>query len=262
MGSYLSCYIPPIDKYIEKKIYYPPLIDKYYYPNTLNTYRSRMVEYLTRCKNKVSAVYIVPEKNTSPKKYIVFSHGNGSDILTMFSYLMDLSDKLDVGIFAYDYLGYGQSEKINPSEQGCYNSLEATIDYLLYRWKMDPNNIYMVGHSLGTGVVVEYISNYNWNTPVILISPFKSICKIVTNIPCIGMIDKFETQKKLKNVTCPVKIFHGYDDEVINISHAMDIYKNLKNKTFEPVWFDDVGHNDILDVITTEHYLEVLNYNN
>jgi pimeloyl-ACP methyl ester carboxylesterase len=261
-SSFLSCSVTSIDDRIEKMIYFPPQIDQHMYFSALNTQRSKMVEYYTKSNKKVSAVYITPENNSKPEKYIVFSHGNGSDIFTMFGYLSYLSNHLCVGIFAYDYLGYGLSESIEPSEQGCYDSMDATVYYLLNNWKMDEKNIFLVGQSLGTGITVDYISKNKWNTPVILISPYKSICTVIANTSCVAPIDKFTSKKKLKNVSCPIKIFHGKSDEVINVSHGMEMYNNLKNKTLSPVWFDGIGHNNILDVITKDHFMEVLNYHN
>lgn len=249
-----------IDKQIEQRIYFPPKINKELY-QTLTSTRSMLLNYQTKTGKNITAVQIRPTNNTFPEKYIVFSHGNGSDIYTMFQYLLYLSDELNVGIIGYDYVGYGLSENIQPSEQDCYDSIEATVDFLLTNWKMDPKKIFLVGQSLGTGITVDYASKHKWDTPIILISPYKSICKVVKDTFLTAPIDKFKSQKKLKYVTCPVKIFHGTADEIIKINHGIEMYDSLKNKTLEPVWFCGIDHHNILDVISKEHYLQVLNYN-
>jgi pimeloyl-ACP methyl ester carboxylesterase len=109
-------------------------------------------------------------------------------------------------------------------------------------------------------IVVDYISKYKWTTPTILISPYKSICKVVLDSSLTRPIDKFRSLSKLSSVKCPIKIFHGEADEVINISHGKEIYKNLGNKTFDPVWLAGIGHNNILEAINNDDIIEVLNY--
>lgn len=263
MGSSIAslCHCPSfIDEKIGKMIFHPPQIDDSIYNQTLISSRSALVELKTSNNEKISVVQINPSYNKFPQKYIVFSHGNSCDILTMFDYFIDLADELNIGIIGYDYIGYGLSEKIVPTEQGCYDSIETVIDSLIDNWQIDPKNLYLIGHSLGTGITIDYISKHVWNTPVILISPYKSICKTVVDSFCVAPFDKFKNQHKLQHITCPIKIFHGCDDQVINIDHGVYIYNNLQNKTFDPVWFNGTGHNDIFQRITKEHYLDVLNY--
>ncbi|XWV25030.1 alpha/beta hydrolase family protein [Tupanvirus deep ocean] len=263
MGLSLSSLTSPcssIDENIEKMIYYPPSRNADDYSRILNTSRSKLLILKTKDDKKVSAVQIRPHYNTHPEKYIVFSHGNGCDIISMFNYCQELSDSLNVGVMLYDYIGYGISENEHPTEQGCYDSIDIVINYLTTIWGMDKKKIFLVGQSLGTGITVDYISKNDWETPVILISPYKSICRVVADTSCITPVDKFKSQKKLKNVKCPIKIFHGTIDEVISISHGIDMYNSLKNKSLDPVWFEDTGHNNIIEKITKEHYLEVLNF--
>jgi hypothetical protein len=205
-------------------------------------------------------VYIKPNNNLYPKKWIVYSHGNATDILLMHNYYQYLANELDVGIFAYDYIGYGMSEPLKPTEQLCYESIDAVMYYLIDTCKLDAKKLFLVGQSLGTGIVVDYASKNNWTTPIILISPYKSICKIVVNTSCVHPVDKFQSQSKLKNLKCSVKIFHGINDKVINIVHGIDMYNTLIDKTFDPVWFGNTGHCDILYKISKEEYLEVLEY--
>ena len=59
---------------------------------------------------------------------------------------------------------------------------------------------------------------------------------------------------------CPIKIFHGTLDKVIPVSHGYDLANARKNKTFEPVWLQGIGHNDMLDNIKTEDLMEVVLY--
>lgn len=248
-----------IDNTLEKMIYFPPKVNPTIYRSILNTSRSTLIDLTSNSGHTISTIHIKPTHNNLPTKCILFSHGNGSDIYHMFQYLTQLSDRLDVAVIAYDYVGYGLSEQITPSEKLCYESLETVMEYLL-NLKIDSSNIYLVGQSLGTGVVIDYLSKNNWKNPCILISPYKSICRVVANTSFVTPFDKFESNKKIKRISCPIKIFHGDSDGLINISHGIELYNNLLNKSLEPVWFEKIGHNDILECMTNEHYLDALEY--
>ena len=106
------------------------------------------------------------------------------------------------------------------------------------------------------------IFEYNWTTPIILISPSKSIPRVIIDYP-IEMTfrhNTFNTLNKLKKNKCPIKIFHGLNDDVIPYSHSVDIFNNLQIKNFLPTYYKNIGNNDILNVITMEDYQQVLNY--
>jgi pimeloyl-ACP methyl ester carboxylesterase len=207
----------------------------------------------------ISILEIQPTVKRS-NKLIIFSHGNASDIYDMSIYLEKLSNSLGATVVCYDYPGYGLSMG-RASEEGCNNAITITVNHYLNSFLQ--SNIILVGQSLGTGVVTSFITTNKWNTPVILISPYKSIPRVIYDIPteCSFKHNTFGTVYKLHKITCPVKIFHGKADEVINCSHSEYIYKNLPAvaKVFEPTYYDRIGHNDILGIIKIEDYQNVMN---
>ena len=126
---------------------------------------------------------------------------------------------------------------------------------------MYKKNIILVGQSLGTGIVAEYVSKNEWTTPIVLISPYKTIASVVTDSSFKEMVDKFKTIKKLKHISCPVKIIHGQDDNIIHISHGQEIYNKLNESCkMKPLWIPSCGHNDILTKIGSSDWKEVLFY--
>jgi pimeloyl-ACP methyl ester carboxylesterase len=263
MGGLLSAlnpftYTGSIDSTIERMIYYPPPTENYQF-NTLNTCRSKFTVLKTNGLS-VPIVVVNPKNNWNPTKYIVFSHGNASDIFTMFEYFEQLADACGAGVVGYDYVGYGLSRECTPTESNCYASMECCMNHVLNTLKIEPSNLYLVGQSLGTGMTIDYVSKHSWANPIILISPYKSICRVAYDTSLISSVDKFKSHDKLENILCPVKIFHGKADETINISHGYALYADLIDKSIEPTWFEGVGHNDILNYITPDHYLEVLNF--
>lgn len=248
-----------IDYLLEWFIHNPPRIDiaKIYHRG-----KNISFELYTKYGDKIMCARIEPQEGfvaTKDTKYLVFSHGNSSSYLSHIEHFMKLSEKLNVVIIVYDYIGYGFSENKRPTEKRCYESLECVMDYLFYDLNIDKKNIYLVGRSLGTGIVIDYVSKNLWSTPIILFSPYKSILSTKINSRFISFIDKFVSIKKIKNVKCPVKIFHGFNDTTVPISHGHEIFNALKNKSIDPSWYSEAKHCNIFDYVTIDDYQKVLN---
>lgn len=259
MGNSISSSTQSIENTFNNQIFMPPLGWEKYYDQkgeiNINSINGSNING-----------YIIEQES---EKYIIWSHGNAATIYFLKSYFEHLSNKLQVNIVAYDYQGYGKSEG-TCSEQNCYEDLESVINYLVNDNNVNKENIILIGRSLGTGVTMNYISNNEWNTPVMLISPYTSIMNVahdlVSSTNCfessflfsVKPIDKFKSIDKIANTTCPIKIIHGDNDNIINISQGRKLWDNLPNKIIEPLWIENVGHNDILEVIPLSAFEELL----
>ena len=247
-----------LEKYMNDRIFQPPtpymLSMESFNSNDLNI---ELLETSTKNSFKVSFVKITPKNYF--EKYIVFSHGNGCDISQMLKYGKYLCYTFNVCVIIYDYLGYGLSDS-QPSEQGCYDSIEAVMDYIFSVLDVVPKNIILIGHSLGTGVVLDYVYKKNWTFPLILISPYKSIVTVVADSAFAKPIDKFVSIDKIKYINAPIKIYHGEEDKLINVSHGKKLYELIKNKKFKPTWIPKTDHNNILDKLTKRIYLDEIKY--
>ncbi len=256
-GEHTTC--GSIDARIEKLIYSPPVgrtekdIQSCY--NSVRDHHHK----LTTNNNRIISVMECSPPNKS-SKYIIFSHGNAGDIFSYSCYIKYLVRELNVNVVIYDYIGFGLFEPINPTEKRCYQSLDTVMNYFINERKIDKQDLFLIGQSLGTGIVVDCVSKHDWTTPIMLISPYKTIPKVVMDTSCTRPIEKFDTWSKISKVMCPVKIVHGTHDEVINVKHGKTLHGCLKNKALEPLWMDNCGHNDILDRIPTSCYLDVINY--
>lgn len=182
-------------------------------------------------------------KITNNTKFIIFSHGNACDIYTMNSYYKYLSEQLNVCVLGYDYCGYGLSTT-KPSEINCYDSLIASINYLM-EIGISHSNIILIGESLGTGVTIEIASKVKWTSPIILISPYKTIIKVVLDTSIVNPIDQFTSIDKLKRVKCPIKIYHGINDTLIDIEHSRTLFNMVHNKKYKPSFIPNADHNNI-----------------
>lgn len=249
--------IASIDETINKVLFQPPNTDPY----SIYALHNGKDVILTSAKDNyghsISIIKFYP--NINPRKYIIFSHGNGCDIYTMSEYFKFLCNSFDVCVLSYDYNGYGLSGGL-PTEENCYNCLGIVVKYVKNDLNVSEDKIVLIGQSLGTGITIHYACKYNWKSPIILISPYKSIPRVMCDSSladcCIGNY-KFKSTNKIKDLTCPIKIFHGELDQVIDISHGKYLYKMLINKQLQPVWIKHADHDNILSKIENRDLDEV-----
>ncbi len=81
---------------------------------------------------------------------ILHCHGNGGNISHRVG-LMAALQRVGLGIFLFDYRGYGLSQGA-PSESGVYEDARAAYNYLVNDLKIPPDRIVITGHSLGSVV--------------------------------------------------------------------------------------------------------------
>lgn len=239
-----------------KFVFHPRLAKGIKYPNTLNQFNipstnGNTIEVLS-CNPKTGKCFT--------RKLLIFLHGNACINEDMYQFLQIMSDTFSVKVVGFDYQGYGNSQG-KCSEQNCYDDITNVVNYFIKDQQYKSNEIYLMGQSLGTGIVVDYVSKNDWKTPVILISPYESMLRVVVDESSAyisSSVDMFKTRSKLDSIKCPVKIFHGRNDELIPISHAENLYKELPNKTLQPSWIDNCGHNDILQKMSMNEVAFVL----
>lgn len=173
------------------------------------------------------------------RKIIIYSHGNGEDICTI-DY-DGLSQELGYTVVTYDYPGYGLSAGI-PDESGCIESLSIITNHIM---KQYPNSdIIQVGRSLGTGVLVQYAYRTKWKSPIVLLSPFKSIGRVLCDSSITDDLSgMFRTCDVIDKLICPVKIIHGTRDKLVPCDHGQYLYSKLQYP-LEPV-YKNCGHNDL-----------------
>lgn len=211
----------------------------------------------------VPVIHVKPDEipSVNKDKYIIYSHGNRGNIQRCYPYVKKMADRLKINVICYDYAGYGFS-KSYASEKNCYQSLEAVVDYIYsLQSAKNSHHIYLIGRSLGTGVVINYITKHKWNTPVILLSPYLSIFNVYLNSPYILPFDKFKTGKKLDKVQCPVSIYHGKKDRLIKYNHSVQLHKSLNNYGCQVrlTLFEDADHFNILDYVDIDDYTQHFN---
>ncbi len=186
---------------------------------------------------KVAAIYSAPQ---SGKAVFLWNHGNAHDISALIDYAEALSE-YGLGLYAYDYPGYGLSEG-SPDEEGCYENARAAWRDLTENKGIPAKNIIIVGQSIGTGAAVELAREVE-ESGVILLSPFTSIYRVAVGFP-IYPRDQFINQEKIHAIGSPLLIFHGDEDRVIPYRHSVELIKRHPGPK-ELITLEGSGHNDM-----------------
>jgi abhydrolase domain-containing protein 17 len=106
-------------------------------------------------------------------------------------------------------------------------------------------NIILFGRSIGSGPSCFLAEKYLVGG-VMLHAPLMSALRVVfSNLRWTFWFDKFPNIDRIKNFDCPVYIIHGLRDEIVHVCHAMWLWQNCQNKSFEPYFVELAGHNNI-----------------
>ena len=195
--------------------------------------------------------WYVPAENCEVT--ILFCHGNGGNIMHRLDSI-NIFHNLGLNCFIFDYRGFGKSHG-TPTEEGTYLDARAAYDWLVNVKKVSPENIIILGRSLGGSIASHLASNVKARGLVIE-SAFTSYADIGSKFYPYMPVRWFarfnyKTVDYLKNVYCPVMIIHSRNDEVVPFEFGLELY-NIAN---EPNRFIEIfgSHNDSF-LVSSEIY--------
>ncbi|MDF1880648.1 hypothetical protein JHD50_04905 [Sulfurimonas sp. MAG313] len=149
---------------------------------------------------------------------------------------------------SYNYRGYGKSEG-KASQAKLFIDAMLIYDDLIVRYNYKPEDIILMGYSLGSGVA-SFLGSQRQVKEIMLMAPYDSVHSVLKKrypFSGIGWIlkEKFPSIDFVPHINVPIHIYAGSDDKVVNIKHA----KMLKNYVHNLAGFyeyGNLGHNDIL----------------
>jgi len=164
--------------------------------------------------------------NLSKYKTVLFLHGNAGTLENRI-HKINHFEKINVNFLLVAWRGFS-GNKGKPTEKGLYEDARSAVKWLEEKG-IKKNNIILYGESLGTGVVTEIAQNENF-AGVILESPFTSMIDAGKDkypfLPVkILLKDKYESDKKIKNIKSPVLIMHGKVDKIVPFHMGQTMYE-------------------------------------
>lgn len=186
-------------------------------------------------------------KVENPKDVILYFHGNAGD-LSRWGTIAEFFVEKNYDVLVMDYRTYGKS-KGKLSEDAFYSDAQLFYDYLTKSYNEEDITVY--GRSLGTGVAT-YIASKNKPKQLILETPYYSIADVGKHrfpfLPVETLLKyKFPTYKFIKEVSCPITMFHGLNDQVIPYESAEKLYKSSPNKYTSFITIEAANHNNIIE---------------
>jgi len=169
-----------------------------------------------RTKDNIELLGWYHNKNIEDYKTILFLHGNAGALENRIHKINHFND-MNLNFLLLAWRGFS-GNKGKPTEQGLYKDARSAIKWLKEKGILE-ENIIIYGESLGTGVATEIAQNKNF-AGVILESPFTSMVtagKSKYPIFPIKLLlkDKYESDKKIKNIKSPILIMHGEVDKIV-----------------------------------------------
>ena len=160
-----------------------------------------------------------------------------------------LREHLNADVFVFDYRGYGKSEG-EPYEAGVLQDSEAALNFLCEKVSKQPDEIIILGHSIGGGPAVHLASKKGAKL-LILQRTFSSLIDAASGqYPWVPvrylMKNRYPSQEKIKDFDGPLFQSHGNRDNVINIELARDLYATAPTKSKYFFEVDGMGHYDRL----------------
>ena len=193
-------------------------------------------------------------------KAILYLHGNYEDIYESRERLKPfVPPSCNLALVAYT--GYGLSFG-DATERGCYQSAHRLYDGVSGDLGYKPEDILIVGYSMGSAVALE-LAQTCASKAVLLLAPLYSGRQVLMDwYPDEPFrFDKgskpFPNDEMIANVKCPVAVIHGDKDETCLCVRGRELYENATNKagfTLVP----DAGHCDLLAKLGAARFREIV----
>lgn len=186
-------------------------------------------------------------KTENPKGVILYFHGNAGD-LSRWGKITEFFVEKDYDVFVMDYRTYGKSKGLL-SEHALYSDAQMCYDYILKRYQ--ETDIIIYGRSLGTGMATYLASNNN-PQQLILETPFYSLTDIAKGRFSLFPIKKllkydFPSYKYIENISCPISIFHGTDDNVIPYASGIKLFNSMNQEAKKFFTIENGEHNNLVE---------------
>ena len=201
-----------------------------YYPSENNYSGDKLDVSITKVKvtthDDIELLSWYHNKDIDKYKTILFLHGNAGSLENRIHKINHFKD-MNVNFLLVAWRGFS-GNKGTPTEKGLYEDAESAVRWLKSKGVRE-NNIIVYGESLGTGVATEIAQNKNF-AGIILESPFTSMIDAGKDkypyLPVRLLLkDRYESNKKIKNINSPILIMHGKVDNIVPFHMGKKMYE-------------------------------------
>ncbi|MFT6984936.1 MAG: alpha/beta superfamily hydrolase [Psychromonas sp.] len=180
--------------------------------------------------------------NEGRAKALIYYGGNAESIENNIAFFEAVLP--DYSVYLIPYRGYGNSTG-DPSEAHLYQDALHIFD----RVKVNHQQISLMGWSLGSGVAT-YVAANRQVEKLILVTPYDSIVNVAKSVywmfPVSLLIkDKFQSIKRVKNISAKTYIFIAENDGVIPRARSEQLIAQFTDQLIDSTLVRGASHNDI-----------------
>ena len=173
-----------------------------------------------------------------PGPAVLMAHGN-RELIDHYRHRAEGYQSMGITALLGEYRGYGRSAG-TPTRARIASDFMGFYDYLVSLPTVEPEQVVFHGRSLG-GSVLSELSRHRPASGIIVESTFTSIKAMAHGAPDFLLTDRYDTLSALVDYSGPVLIIHGERDDVVPVSHALEMKRRLPQA--ELVLYD-FGHSD------------------
>jgi pimeloyl-ACP methyl ester carboxylesterase len=193
--------------------------------------------------------------NTDARRLVVFCHGNGQHVADQANLIFRIQSRLNATVFAFDYRGYGRSRG-KPYEGGCIADGMAAQQWLARRERVRPEDIIVMGRSLG-GAVATAMASEQGARALVLENTFSSLSD-TAKLLCPWfpiqwfMRNRYNSTKRIRKYQGPLFQSHGTADSIVPIELGQKLHEAAPTRLKQ---FFEISGNRHLDAQTPGYYV-------
>lgn len=170
---------------------------------------------------------IFPTSVSPHRGVVLYFHGNADNLVRWGRYA-DRFLRSGYDVWMYDYRGFGKSK--GPFDEATFYR-DADFMYRQVRRQYPDHEIVLYGYSLGTGIAAKMAADHRPRL-LLLEAPYFSIPDAARlHFPLYPyerlLPYRIPTGERIRQVRCPIHIFHGTDDEVIPYRSSLKLAEAL-----------------------------------
>jgi len=176
-------------------------------------------------------------EDLSKKSWLIYFHGNDSNISYHLDYTLRLADELQVNLLLVEYRGFFKSEG-KADEKGIVQDAQTYYNYLIDQ-DITGDDIILYGYSLGSGIATDLATKVDI-AALILEAPYTSIPDAAKAaygpwLPVDIIRTRFPSIEKIASIDAPLFIIHGEQDRTIPFVLGKQLFEaGVEPKVFRP----------------------------
>ena len=199
-------------------------------------------------KETLHGWYFQHPNNDAP--LVIFSHGNSGN-LTIRAPLFQVLLESGASVFIYDYRGFGKSTG-SPTVEGVYQDGLAAYDFVVSKFALQADQVFLYGESLGAAVS-SYIASKRKSAGLVLQSGFSSLRNIGgERVRALKLYPSWlfpmpgtSSRDILAAEHPPLLIIHGKLDKSVAFHHAQALY-DCASQPKQLLTLPASGHSDLV----------------